>query len=89
MIDKTKELTDAQIERQDEVDNAIFCMIDEVLSGTRMQPEWDMEIIGEIRELIEEFYFGDLEEDKYNFYPWVERDEQVGESISDDGSIAP
>lgn len=73
--DRTQELTDEQVERQDDVDNAIFSMLQEVLKDVKIDPDWDMEIIGEIRELIEGFYF-QSDDDIYEFYPWVEEMEQ-------------
>jgi hypothetical protein len=40
-----RQLTDKQIERQDEVDNAIFHLIEEI---SPVMTAWDMEVIGEV-----------------------------------------
>jgi hypothetical protein len=67
-----KELTDKQIERQDFVDNAIFSLIQE-LNPIDKEIRWDIEMIGEIRDVIAEWMIERLEiRDEQGFYPWVE-----------------
>jgi hypothetical protein len=67
-----KELTDKQIERQDFVDNAIFNLI-QSLNTTDEAINWDIETIGEIRDVIEEWMIERLEiTDEQNFYPYLE-----------------
>ena len=46
-----KELTDKQIDRQDFVDNAVYQLIQKV-NPTDIFIEWDIEVIGEIRDVI-------------------------------------
>jgi len=46
-------LTRKQIERQDFVDNSIFALL-QTLNTTDKHIEWDIEIIGSIREVIQD-----------------------------------
>lgn len=46
------ELTKQQIERQEFVDNAIFQLINELIPFNK-EMEWDIEAIGEIRDVIQ------------------------------------
>ena len=46
------ELTDKQIERQDFVDNAIFELINELIPSEKKM-EWNIEMVGEIRDTIQ------------------------------------
>ncbi len=67
-----KELTDKQIERQDFVDNAIFNLI-QSLNTTDKAINWDIEMIGEIRDVIAEWMIERLKiTDEQNFYPYLE-----------------
>ncbi len=67
-----KELTDKQIERQDLVDNAIFNLI-QSLNTTDKTINWDIELIGEIRDVIAEWMIERLKiTDEQNFYPYLE-----------------
>ena len=67
-----KELTDKQIKRQDFVDNAIFNLI-KSLNTTEKAINWDIEMIGDIRDVIAEWMIERLKiTDEQNFYPWVE-----------------
>lgn len=67
-----KELTDKQIERQDFVDNAISQLIQSV-NPTDKEIEWDIEMIGEVRDVIEDWIVERLKiTDEQGFYPWVE-----------------
>ena len=45
-------LIDKQIERQDFVDNAIFDLINELIPSEKKM-EWDIEVIGEVRDAIQ------------------------------------
>jgi hypothetical protein len=65
------ELTNEQIERQDFVDNAIYRLIQE-LNPTELYIDWDIEIIGEIRDVVKNYFVelsicSDIE-----FYPELE-----------------
>ncbi|MBE0426233.1 MAG: hypothetical protein IBX72_06265 [Nitrospirae bacterium] len=67
-----KELTDKQIERQDFVDNAIFNLI-QSLNTTDKTINWDIEMIGEIRDVIAEWMIERLNiTDEQKFYPYLE-----------------
>ena len=67
-----KELSEEQIERQDYVDNAIYELIKQV-NPTNKQIEWDIELIGEIRDSIRECLVQKLRiTDEQDFYPFLE-----------------
>jgi hypothetical protein len=67
-----EELTDKQIERQDFVDNAIYQLIQSV-NPTDKGIEWDIEMIGDIRDVIAEWMIERLKiTDEQNFYPYLE-----------------
>jgi hypothetical protein len=67
-----KELTDKQIQRQDFVDNAIFDLI-QSLNTTDKAINWNIEMIGEIRDVIAEWMTERLNiTDEQNFYPYAE-----------------
>lgn len=67
-----KELTAEQIKRQDSVDNTIYQLIQE-LNPTADEIRWDIEMIGEVRDVIEDWMVERLKiTDEENFYPWVE-----------------
>ncbi|MFA4829954.1 MAG: hypothetical protein WC855_11805 [Thermodesulfovibrionales bacterium] len=67
-----KELTSEQIKRQDSVDNAIYQLIQE-LNPTADEIRWDIEMIGEVRDVIEDWMVERLKiTDEQGFYPWVE-----------------
>lgn len=64
-------LTEQQIERQDFVDNAIFNLINELIPSSK-EMEWDIELIGEVRDailtkLVEKGFCSEQE-----FYPYIE-----------------
>jgi len=65
-------LTQQQIAQQDFVDNTIFSLIQVINPGNK-EIEWDMEMIGEIRDVLKEWLV-----DKFNltteqeFYPYSE-----------------
>ena len=67
-----KELTDKQIDRQDFVDNAIFNLI-QSLNTTDKAINWDIEMIGGIRDVITEWMIERLKiTDEQKFYPYLE-----------------
>ncbi|MDP3049698.1 MAG: hypothetical protein Q8N12_09785, partial [Thermodesulfovibrionales bacterium] len=49
-----KELTAEQIKRQDSVDNAIYQLVREI-NPTADEIRWDIEMIGEVRDVIEDW----------------------------------
>jgi len=65
------ELTQQQIAQQDFIDNAIFSLI-QVINPSNKEIEWDIEMIGEIRDVVKEWLV-----DKRNltteqeFYPYL------------------
>ncbi len=67
-----KELTEEQIKRQDSVDNTIYQLIQE-LNPTVDEIRWDIEMIGDVRDVIEDWIVERLKiTDKQNFYPYLE-----------------
>lgn len=67
IISRDVELTDLQIERQDFVDGKIYEMIRDVLGK---DIEWNIEIIGYIRDIIVKYYVDGT--DEVDFYPYLE-----------------
>ena len=66
-----RQLTDAEITRQDFVDNAIFEMINSV-NPTQKEIEWDIEFIGELRDKINFWLTKELEVcSEQEFYPFI------------------
>ena len=63
-----KELTEAQIERQDLVDNAIQELLKKII---RDDIEWDISVISEVRESIESYLCRIYDIPEYEFYPWI------------------
>ena len=67
-----KELTDKQIDRQDFVDNAIFQLV-QTVNPTDRSIGWNIEMIGEIRDVIREWIVERMEmTDEQNFYPYLD-----------------
>jgi hypothetical protein len=67
-------MTKQQIERQDVVDNAIFSLIGEI-NPTNKEIDWDIELIGEVRDVIESWFTDRLNLcDKNAFYPYSEEE---------------
>jgi len=66
------ELSKKQIEWQDFVDNAIFDLL-QTLNPTHHELEWNIEMIGEVRDIIR-LCFTDRFEDfsEQDFYPYIE-----------------
>jgi hypothetical protein len=65
-----RQLTEKQIERQDEVDNAIFRLIQEI---SPVMTAWDMQVIGEVREVIGAYLKEKYRVSEMQFYPYVRR----------------
>jgi len=66
-----KELTDKQVDRQDYVDNAIFQLV-QTVNPTNISIVWDIEMIGEIRDVIREWIVERMKvTDEQNFYPYL------------------
>ena len=67
-----EELTEEQIKRQDSVDNAIYQLIQE-LNPTADEIRWDIEMIGEVRDVIGDWIVERLKiTDEQGFYPYLE-----------------
>ncbi len=68
------ELTDQQISRQDYVDNIIFETLQR-LNPTRQEIEWNIEMIGEVRDAIEDWLAAKMNLcSEREFYPFVEEE---------------
>jgi len=65
------ELTRKQIERQDFVDNSIFALL-QTLNTTDKLIDWDIEIIGNIREVIQNHIINKIGCSEQEFYPYIE-----------------
>ena len=65
------ELTRQQIIQQDFVDNAIFNLINEIVPSDK-EMEWDIEIIGEIRDAIQTKLVERGICSEQEFYPYIE-----------------
>jgi len=67
-----EELTEEQIKRQDSVDNTIYQLIQE-LNPTADEIRWDIEMIGEVRDVIGDWIVERLKiMDEQGFYAGVE-----------------
>jgi len=65
------ELTKKQIERQDFVDNSIFALL-QIVNTTDKGIDWDIEIIGSIREVIQDNIIHKIGCSEQEFYPYIE-----------------
>lgn len=65
------ELTKQQIERQDFVDNAIFDLMNRLIPSER-EMEWDIEVIGEVRDVVQTQLARKGFCTEREFYPYVE-----------------
>ena len=65
------ELIDQQISRQDFVDNAIYDLINELIPSDK-EMEWDIEVIGEVRDVIQAMFVGRGICTEQEFYPYIE-----------------
>jgi hypothetical protein len=67
-------LTDVQISRQDYVDNQIFQLI-QTLSPSQQPIEWNIEMIGDIRDTIEKWIVDKMKVcTEKDFYPYIEEE---------------
>ncbi|MCC6259563.1 MAG: hypothetical protein IT311_01770 [Anaerolineales bacterium] len=67
-------LNDNEINRQDLVDNAIYNLLQE-LNPSERNIEWNIEIIGEIRDVIQAWFVERLAiTDEMSFYPYIDID---------------
>lgn len=67
------ELTDAQIERQDFVDNEILALVNSLKPEDAAEIEWDGEILGKIRDAVQSVLVDDLDlMTEQEFYPFIE-----------------
>jgi hypothetical protein len=64
-------LTQAQLERQDFVDNAIFALLED-LQTSNAELIWDIEMIGEIRDTIQHWLEAKNLTQPEEFYPSVQ-----------------
>lgn len=65
------ELTKSQIDRQDFVDNAIFSLLQD-LNPSNEEINWDIEFIGELRDLIKNRYIELQLSNIEDFYPEID-----------------
>lgn len=65
------ELTRQQIERQDFVDNAIFDLMNRLIPSDK-EMEWDIEAIGEVRDVILSQFERKGICTEMEFYPYIE-----------------
>lgn len=65
------ELTDKQIARQDFVDNSIFELL-QSLNPTNKTINWDIEMIGQVRESVESCFTDKKICTSKEFYPYIE-----------------
>lgn len=67
-----KNLTSKQIAQQDFVDNSIFELL-QSLSPPNQKIEWDVDMIGEVRDCIAQWLVKRLNvTDEMSFYPYIE-----------------
>jgi len=67
-------LSENQLKRQDFVDNAIYKLVLNV-NPSQQEIEWDIELIGEIRDLIRRWLVKRLTiTDEMTFYPYMDTD---------------
>jgi hypothetical protein len=65
------ELTKKQIERQDFVDNAIYELLLSI-NPTDKNFDWDIEMIGDIRDVIQDYIIQKTNCSEQEFYPYIE-----------------
>ena len=67
-----KTLSELEISRQDRVDGSIFKLIQK-LNPTKQPIEWDIEMIGDIRDTIEDWIVSKMKFcAEKDFYPYIE-----------------
>jgi hypothetical protein len=78
-----KGLTQQQITQQDFVDNTIFSFI-RLINPSNKEIEWDIEMIGEIRDVLKEWLVDKLNLiTEQEFYPSFNGSERTLEEITD------
>jgi 4-alpha-glucanotransferase len=70
-LNKIIELTKEQIERQDFVDNAIFELL-QTVNPTDNNFDWDIEMIGDLRDAIQYQIIKKTNCSEQDFYPYIE-----------------
>ena len=71
-VENMKDITKHQIERQDFIDNTIFDLIKSI-NPTDKKINWDIEMIGEIRDVLKEWLVDRLNlATEQKFYPYLE-----------------
>ena len=65
------ELTDKQIKRQDNVDNTIHEMLIGLIPNDKTL-DWDIEIIGRVRDVVEQIFVEKHICTDMEFYPYIE-----------------
>ena len=74
----THAFSEEQLDRQDEVDNVIFDAIEMLVSTLdptkkpSLCPDWDIELIGRVRDVVEEIFVTQGRCTKQEFYPSIE-----------------
>ena len=66
------ELNKTQIERQDLVDNSVFDLL-QLLNPTKKEFDWDIEMIGDVRNLIQNWITKKTNCLEQEFYPYIEK----------------
>ena len=66
------ELNKKQIERQDFVDNSVFDLL-QLLNPTKKEFDWDIEMIGNVRNLIQNWIIKKTNCLEQEFYPYIEK----------------
>jgi len=69
--DSNMELTQKQIKRQDYVDNAIYELL-QSLNPTERFIDWDIEMIGDLRDEIQFYIMNKTNCLEQDFYPYIE-----------------
>ena len=64
------ELNKKQIERQDFVDNSVFDLL-QLLNPTKKEFDWDIEMIGDVRNLIQNWITKKTNCLEQEFYPYI------------------
>jgi len=78
----SESLTDEQIARQDDVDNKIFELICDLVPRKEFHPSWDIEMIGGVRDAIQDWVVKKQWCTEYEFYPWVTETVEMPESTN-------
>lgn len=77
-----KELTGAQTDRLDCVDNAIHALLNDLAMGQEI--EWDIELISIVREAVQEVIVDKLHlMTEMEFYPYIEDEEAITVDVSE------